>query len=195
MIDQRKSKSLSSQVLAGAALVSSVAALACWLLVRGDGAGRDEGETTVDGVADAAFYPNATWQPEEVVRRQLAALRENGLGNEGIRRCYQFASPFNRASTGPLARFEGMVRSPPYNVMLHATETLVGGAVEQDGRAAMLVTIIDPARSVHVFRFFLSKQHQAPYKNCWMTDAVNHVGFQGTSRPSPIETEIGKKDA
>jgi hypothetical protein len=175
--------------------VSVVAGLTCWWLVRGDGSVRDQQKPSVSRVADRAVHPNAAWRPEEVVRHQLTALRENGMGKEGILRCYLFASPYNRASTGPLARFERMVRSPPYNVMLHATETLVGAAVEQDDRAAVLVTIIDPARSVHVFRFFLSKQHQAPYTDCWMTDAVNNVGFQGTSSPSQFETEAGKTDA
>ena len=175
MINCRNSRFLSLNSVAGAALALLIFVLVCWWLVHDDDSGRHEREAAFRGVADAVIHPSAHWRPEEVVRHQLAALRENGLGKEGIRRCYRFASPFNRAATGPFARFEAMVRSPPYDVMLHATETLVGRAVEQDGRAAVLVTMIDPAHSVHVFRFILSKQHEAPYEDCWMTDAVNNI--------------------
>jgi hypothetical protein len=172
---RHKRRLVALAAIAAAGLAGVFAALAGGRPERTGGSARSLGLTAGADVAAPLAQPSAQLRPEEVVRRQLDALRENGHGEEGIRRCYQFASPFNRAATGPFSRFAEMVRSPPYDVMLRATDTLVGAAVEREGRAAVLVTIVDPTRSVHVFRFILSKQRHAPYEDCWMTDAVSGV--------------------
>lgn len=190
MTNQTRRPFSSVAVVAVVVLLSSIAFLAVWLASRARSRPHD-GRRAGAGLA---IHPHAKWSPEEVVRHQLAALRESGNGEEGIRQCYQFASPFNRAATGPLARFERMVRSPPYDVMLRAAETLVGSAVVQEGRAAVLVTIVDPQRTIHVFRFFLSKQQQPPYEDCWMTDAVGTEGSLGTSSASAVPPTEGKTD-
>jgi hypothetical protein len=180
MVNQHKKRTLLAGAIAGTALVALLAALVPRLLVRQGGDGNGKATASND-----AASPNVRWGPEEVVRYQLAALRDSGPGREGIRQCYQFASPLIRASTGPFARFERMVRSPPYDVMLRATHTLVGKAVELEGlegQAAVLVTMVDSAHAVHVFRFILSKQQQAPYENCWMTDSVDNLPSLARSR-------------
>ena len=33
-----------------------------------------------------------------------------------------------------------------------------------------------------IYRFTLSKQHEDPYKDCWMTDGVERVVKQGTDQ-------------
>jgi hypothetical protein len=52
------------------------------------------------------------------------------------------------------------------------TSSLVGQAVIRGGQATVLVTVLDQKRTPHVFRFFLSKQTDPLYLDCWMTDAV-----------------------
>jgi hypothetical protein len=152
------------------------------------GAGREEVRTwrsasqaESSGVAPA-LEPSPRLGPEEVVAYQVAALGKTGRGGTGIEQCYAFASPLNRAATGPIARFTRMVRSPPYRVMLQAADALVGRAVVRDDQALVLVTILDAGQNIRVFRFFLSKQRESPYEGCWMTDAVREVLFE---RPAP----------
>lgn len=166
-----------------AALV--IAVTGAWMI----GAGREEAAARLEESGAAArdvtpvLDPSPELTPEEVVTYQMTVLGKNARSATGIRQCYQFASPLNRAATGPLARFIRMVRSPPYRVMLQTAQTLVGRAVIRDDRATVLVTLIDPGRNVRVFRFFLSRQRESPYVGCWMTDAVREVVFDGPAPP------------
>jgi hypothetical protein len=57
--------------------------------------------------------PNAALSPAEVIRTVAAALQNNNspMPNAGIFTAYQFASPGNRAATGPYGRFFRIVKS------------------------------------------------------------------------------------
>lgn len=57
----------------------------------------------------AAFVLTPSTPPEEIVERQLAALKDADIGT-----VYRFASPGNKRQTGDLARFSRMVREGPY---------------------------------------------------------------------------------
>lgn len=120
--------------------------------------------------------PSPQFSPEDVVRKQMQALSGVGPVEGRIDRCYRFASPDNRAHTGPLARFATMVQAPQYQALLNAKQFLVGSATLQNDEAHLLVTAVDPVGELTLFRFFLSKQVQGPYAGCWMTDAVIRVG-------------------
>ena len=70
------------------------------------------------------------WRPpcieldaDAVVRLQILALRE-GEGDEGILKCFEHASPENRAQTGPAARFATMIRLG-YSCMLTSDHSVV----------------------------------------------------------------------
>lgn len=106
----------------------------------------------------------------------MQALSAAGPVETRIDRCYRFASPANRTHTGPLNRFSAMVQSPQYQAVLNAQHYLVGRATQKQNEAHLLVTTVDPAGGLTLFRFFLSKQTQAPYAGCWMTDAVIRLG-------------------
>ena len=56
-----------------------------------------------------ALAPRPELSPEEVIRIQLEALRHNDEQDRGIEVAFRFASPANRASTGPLPRFIRMI--------------------------------------------------------------------------------------
>jgi len=120
--------------------------------------------------------PSAELSPEDVVQKQMHALSGSGPVLSRIDRCYRFASPANRSHTGPLERFATMVQSPDYQAVLNAKHFLVGHATQQNNEAHVLVTTVDPAGELTLFRFFLSKQTKAPHAGCWMTDAVIRVG-------------------
>ena len=80
-------------------------------------AGAQEPVGTANPLSDA-LVPAPALSPGEVVRIQLEALRHNDLHNRGIEVAFRFASPANRANTGPLARFVSMIRNGPYALML-----------------------------------------------------------------------------
>jgi Domain of unknown function (DUF4864) len=116
--------------------------------------------------------PSPQLAPEDVVRTQLNTLSADGPIPERIKNCYRFASPANREHTGPVERFGRMLKSPSYDVMLRAHWFLVGKSIQQGNEAHLLVTIVDNQGQLALFRFFLSKQVDPPYADCWMTDSV-----------------------
>ncbi len=115
--------------------------------------------------------PSPDLSPEAVVKLQVEALQANGEDNAGIATAFRFASPGNRAATGPLARFTQMVRSG-YADMLGFERAVYGRMVFEGNEAAQRVTLIqaDGRRSAYVLA--LSKQTGGAYDGCWMTDAV-----------------------
>lgn len=122
--------------------------------------------------------PNPKLKPEEVVGVQLEALRRNDspATDDGIKTAFRFASPENRAATGPVERFIRLVKNPLYRPLLnHRTAkrdpVVVAGDVAQQ---RVMVTSADGEEVI--YKFTLSKQKAGEYKDCWMTDGVERVG-------------------
>ena len=121
--------------------------------------------------------PDPKLKPEEVIAIQLEALKSNKdmPDDAGIAITFNFASPANRKMTGPLPRFIEMLKNPFYAIMLNF-ERYEAGKIERDGDVAQQrVTLIDAKGNRAMFLFILSKQKEAPYKDCWMTDIVHRV--------------------
>jgi hypothetical protein len=116
--------------------------------------------------------PSPDLSPDDVVRLQVDSLRAFQRDPSAINQCYAFASPANRAATGPLARFTAMVQNQNYRPLVRQTSALVGRAVIRDGQATVFVTVLDESRTTRGFRFFLSRQTDPQFLDCWMTDAV-----------------------
>ena len=126
--------------------------------------------------ADPIGKPSPVLSPEDVVRKQMQSLTGAGSVAQRIEGCYRFASPANRQHTGPIERFSAMVQAPLYQALLNSKHYLIGRVTQQEGGAYLLVSTVDPAGELSLFRFFLSKQAVAPYQDCWMTDVVTRVG-------------------
>ena len=131
--------------------------------------------------------PSPQLTPEDVVRLQLAALSADAAVPERIKSCYRFASPANRAHTGPIERFARLFESPGYHAMLDAHRFLVGKAIRNGNDAYLLATMVDDRGELSLFRFFLSKQSEPPYADCWMTDTV--IRLQLLAPPEPPRPE------
>jgi len=124
-----------------------------------------------------ATEPSPKLKPEEVVAIQVEALKRNSelLNDGGIAITFNFASPANRRMTGPLSRFTEMLKNPLYAIMLDF-ERYETGKIEIDGDIArQRVTLINAKGDRGMFLFVLSKQKDAPYQDCWMTDMVQRV--------------------
>ena len=130
--------------------------------------------TANDYPVDGLPTPAPTYDPERVVEIQLEALAENDdpVENAGIKTAYNFASPANRRSTGPLDRFIRMVESPQYAPMIDHVEATVG-PLEQDGsQATQTVTVTGPDDRTVTYEFGLSAQSSGDLSGCWLTDRV-----------------------
>ncbi|WP_412062874.1 DUF4864 domain-containing protein [Rubrivirga sp. IMCC45206] len=118
--------------------------------------------------------PSPDLTAEEVVRIQVEALGANDTPtpDAGIATAFRFASPGNRAATGPLERFTQMVKGPVYRDMIDATSADYGRVVVEGDRAALRVALghADGRRAVYVFA--LSRQQGGACDGCWLTDGV-----------------------
>ena len=129
---------------------------------------KQSGEAEVEALPT----PSPEFSPDEVVHLQLEALQHNDKTNRGIETAFNFASPDNRKVTGPLTRFVKMVKSPPYNAMLNHRSVEYDPVEISGNTARQRVKLIGADGRTVIYIFKLSKQSAAPYKNCWMTDAV-----------------------
>jgi hypothetical protein len=110
--------------------------------------------------------------PEDVVRLQVQALNASKRDPQQMTICYSLASPSNRMMTGPLARFSQMAVSEPYHYLADADDWQVGTAVIEDRLAMVLVSVTGVHGEAFAYRFYLSRQAQAPFEGCWMTESV-----------------------
>ena len=127
--------------------------------------------------------PDPDLTPEEVVAIQLRALQLNDQQDRGIAVAFRFASPQNRASTGPLPRFAGMIRNGPYSSMLNHVSAACQDPLVRGNEAMQRVAVTASDGLVINYVFILSRQSSEPYQDCWMTDAVVIESVR-RSRPS-----------
>ena len=134
------------------------------VLAQGSGAG-------TQNPLDDTLAPDPALSSAEVIRIQLEALRNNDEEDRGIAIAFRFASPANRANTGPLARFIPMIKRGPYVLMLDFRDATCGPVETVADRPRQRVTLTG-ARETMTRWFYLSRQSESPYVNCWMTDSV-----------------------
>jgi len=117
--------------------------------------------------------PSPDLDPAAAVRAQLEAMAHNDVPrtDAGIEVVFGFASPGNRAVTGPLPRFAQMLHKNYADLLNHRSATLQPTYIEGDA-AMQGVELIDEHGAIHRYIFVLSRQTAAPCKGCWMTDSV-----------------------
>lgn len=121
-------------------------------------------------LAQAQESPSPRLSPEEVVSAQLAGFAQGD--DEGIARAFAFASPGNRANTGPLPRFTRMIREA-YPELIGHREAELAPLREDDSHAYQGVEIVGADGRSHLYLFILSRYEQEDCDGCWMTDGVS----------------------
>lgn len=121
--------------------------------------------------------PNPDLTAEQVVQIVLEALQHNDdpCVDCGIRTTFNFASPANRAETGPLPRFIEMVRNPLYIPLLNFDRVELDAATVEEGHAEQRIRVFDQVGNSASYVFMLSKQPGPAWKDCWMTDGVVRI--------------------
>lgn len=121
--------------------------------------------------------PNPARGPAEVIRLVAGALQNNDspAPNAGVFTAYQFASPGNRAVTGPYGRFLRIVKSQESRPLFgrHAEEfgelAIHGDEAEQD------VRVYPDNGPAVTYRFLLSRQTTSDCAGCWLINGVVRV--------------------
>lgn len=118
--------------------------------------------------------PNPALTPEQVIKLQVEALQENDIpyDDAGITLAFAFASPGNRALTGPLDRFTAMVKNSLYRDMLGCQTAEYGSLTILGDQAQQVVTLTTQEYQQVSYLFTVSRQQEPPVAGCWMTDGV-----------------------
>jgi hypothetical protein len=128
-----------------------------------------------DAVAANTLRPGISLSPEQVVRAVVEGLRHNNspIPNAGIYTAYRFASPANRAITGPYGRFFRAVKAVNFEAMFRQDPYTLGPLEAAGDRATQDLRIHVAGEPVRNYRFTLSRQTGNPYRGCWMVDGVD----------------------
>jgi hypothetical protein len=143
---------------------------------------------TADGAAQLQ-QPHPALSPAEVVRIQLAGLADARGDGLGVLQCFAFASPRNRAATGPLDRFAEMVRAEPFARLARPRAVLVGEPQIEGRFAKLLVTAIGEDDQLHAFTFILFMEEEEALADCWMTEAVYPAGGMAPAANRPASSD------
>ena len=108
--------------------------------------------------------PDPKYSPADVVSIQMNALKQNDtpFKNAGIETTFRFASPSNKAQTGPLERFKALFTNTAYTPMLNHKSMQIG-PVDMSERTANIPIIIEDENNLKIgYIFTLDKQNEAP---------------------------------
>ena len=123
-------------------------------------------------------HPNPGLAPGEVIRTVVEALqnRNSPSPNAGIFTVYQFASPGNRANTGPYGNFLQLVKLPPFVDLFTGHADSYGPLTVAGDRAQQKVRFRVEGGRVVWFLFAVSRQTSEQTRGrcagCWMVDGV-----------------------
>lgn len=137
------------------------------------GISNDEVVTQLEQLADDLSRlnrPSPTLLPEQVVKLQIEALREDDR-RFGTLQCMAFASPDNLAVTGPVDKFSRVVRGSTFTPLSQSHPYMIGKPVVAENQARLFVTFFAQNRP-WAFVWVLSKQSEGRHQGCWLTDVV-----------------------
>jgi hypothetical protein len=118
--------------------------------------------------------PHPSLTPKEVVQIVMNALKNNNYPNKnnGVETTFNFASPANKKNTGPLTRFNSMIRGQTYGPMInHKGATFEKYKVVKN-QASIDVFLVSTKGKTYGYRFGLSRQFGNKFEGSWMTDTV-----------------------
>lgn len=129
--------------------------------------------------------PVPEYNPQEVVEIVIDALKSNSeaQGDDGIATVFRFASPRNRAHTGPLNRFSNMIKQGFPDMLNHAGARYE--PIEIFGSTAVQKVWLYNTNGTEIgYAFQLGRQSGGEFDGCWMTDAVIPLGESAESGTS-----------
>jgi len=119
--------------------------------------------------------PDPALAPEEVVAIQLDALKHNDdpTPNAGIAQTFALAHPNNKRVTGPLPRFELMIRSPAYRLLLGHTAHQIERVAGNDMTVRFKVVVERPDGNAVKYLWEVSRVRDGPDEGAWLTTNVS----------------------
>jgi len=125
--------------------------------------------------------PSSNFEPSEVLTIQLNSLKNNNnpYKDAGIEQAWEFAHPFNKASTGPLERFKQMIYSDNYKILISHENSKTIILEKTPNKFVYKVYILSKDKKKYYYIWQIEKVKEGKFKNCWMTTGVSDPIFVG----------------
>jgi hypothetical protein len=125
--------------------------------------------------------PSQKFDPYEVIKIQLEALKNNNKKDEGIRQTWLFAHPDNKKVTGPYDRFKSMIYGQQYKHLINHSSHKIKLITNSPNTYAFRIEILSFDKKLYFYEWHVQKGSDDNCKNCWFTTAVSQPIDQGNT--------------
>ena len=118
----------------------------------------------------------------DVVKIQLTALKNNNKlsKNDGIKQTWIFAHPENKKFTGPYEKFEKMILSNQYKILLNHTSHKITLIKNSINNYIFNIELITKNKKIYFYEWHLEKSTTEKCESCWFTTIVSpplNIGY------------------
>ena len=125
--------------------------------------------------------PSKNFDPYDVVKIQLKALKNNNEKDQGIRQTWLFAHPNNKKVTGPYERFRIMIYGQQYKHLINHSSHKIKLVSNSFNTKTYRVEILTNNKKLFFYEWQVKKGSDDNCKNCWFTSAVSLPVDQGNT--------------
>ena len=125
--------------------------------------------------------PSKNFDPYDVVKIQLKALKDNNEKDQGIRQTWLFAHPNNKKVTGPYERFRIMIYGQQYKHLINHSSHKIKLISNSLNTNTYRVEILTNDKKLFFYEWQVQKGSDDNCKNCWFTSAVSIPVDQGST--------------
>tara|TARA_B110000967_G_scaffold143012_1_gene146288 strand:- start:27 stop:488 length:462 start_codon:yes stop_codon:yes gene_type:complete len=120
------------------------------------------------------IQPTKNLTAYDVVRIQLIALKNNNKTskNDGIKQTWIFAHPENKKFTGPYERFEKMILSNQYKILLNHVSHKITLITNSEDNYIYNIELITKNKKIVFYEWHLEKSTTDKCDSCWFTTIV-----------------------
>jgi len=121
------------------------------------------------------IQPTKNLSAYEVVKIQLNALMKNNESkhNDGIKQTWIFAHPENKKFTGPYERFEKMILSNQYKILLNHVSHKINLITDSKNKNIYSIELIAKNKIIYFYEWHIEIGSTEKCKNCWFTTIVS----------------------
>ena len=129
------------------------------------------------------IQPAKNLSAKDVLKIQLNALKNNDelKMNDGIKQTWIFAHPENKKFTGPYERFEKMILSNQYKILLNHASHKISLITNSKDNYIYNIELITKNKKMFFYEWHLEKSTTAACSNCWFTTIVSPPSDKGNT--------------
>ena len=125
--------------------------------------------------------PSNKFDPYDVVKIQLKALKNNNEKDQGIMQTWLFAHPDNKKVTGPYERFRIMIYGQQYKYLINHSSHKINLISNTSNSYIYRIEILTNDKKLFFYEWQVQKGSDEDCKNCWFTSAVSIPVDQGST--------------